>query len=497
MKADSLLWRRLSPWAIAVFSTAGLIDKLKFGIYVIPVAFTGAMDGLPKAAWLTALMLLLVHTLALSWLKWWRFHYALDQAQQRFELRTGALFKTEQRIPLARIQNVRIDQPLPLRIIDKVNLIIETAGSQGSEATLFAISGSEAQALKLQLVPATLSTPTSAPAPACDALRRTPAQLFVHGVCFNNLTWLAVVLGPVLSQSDWLIDEQWLAQNPQWTTGTSVLMPETPLSVALVAALFLLLCYLLLSLASGLACLLKYHPYRLSFGDARLQRTGGVITRQQDLMQTHRIQSLQLRQSGLARIAGLWLLTLKQVQGSGHDANHSNAMHLPALSETETQTSLTRIDRRFRLPEQWTAIDRFWLWRRIGWSSLALLTLTALVAAITDLSVLQLALLLVGLWPAVAMACWLRWRHWGYASDACGLWIRHGLLGQSLTLLPWSKWQSVTTVQTPAMTSRQLMTLRLSLASGRYLLPCLSQQQAETIMAQGLEQVRGDHRQWL
>ncbi|SDJ43039.1 putative membrane protein [Ferrimonas sediminum] len=497
MNTDSLYWQRLSPWAIALFATAGLVDKLKFGIYVIPVAFTGAMDDLPPGWWLAALALLLAHTALLSWLRWWRFHYALDQSQQQFELRTGALFKTEQRIPLDRIQNVRIDQPLPMRAIGKVNLIIETAGSRGSEATLFAIAVPEAQQLKQQLVPATVPPSASGPAPASDSLRRTPAQLFVHGICFNNLTWLAVVLGPLLSQSDWFVDEQWLAQHPHLATGASALMPDTPHAMVLVVTLLLLLCYLLLSLTSGLACLLKYHPYRLSFGNARLQRTGGVITKQQDLMQTHRIQSLQLRQSALARMAGLWLLTLKQVQGSGHDANQGNAMHLPALSGTETQTNLDRIDPRFRLPTRWTTIHRFWLWRRIGWSSLAVLTSTAVVATVTELNGLHSAALLLVIWPVFVVAWWLRWRQWGFAADACGLWIRQGLFGHSLTLLPWSKWQSIASVQTPAMKSRQLMTLRLSLASGRHLLPCLDQQQAEAIMQQGLNQVRGDHRPWL
>ncbi|BDY04614.1 PH domain-containing protein [Ferrimonas sp. YFM] len=492
-------WHRLSPWAVAAFSANGLLDAAKLGIYVLPVAFTGALAKLPDFWLPLAITLMSLHILLSSALQWLRFRFQFDEQQQRFRIRSGALFRKKQELPLARIQNVRLEQPLPMRLIGKVNLVVETAGSGEKEAVLCAVDPKAATRLKARLIPATESAEeeeTSAEHSPIDQLSRSPLQLFLHGFCFNQLAWLMLFLGPLYGQLDQYPWWEWLEAHPvtgQWTTLAAGLSPAMLL---LGATLLLVLLYLLLSLLSGVVSLLKFHPYRLSLEPERLQFSGGTLHRMQDLLLKRRIQSLTLSQSPLARLVGLWAITLKQVSGSGSGESARSSLTIPSVKVEERHALVQESMGSVPLPERWSPISAFWRNLRLAWLLGLSLSLSLLVAIFPIGTEHAWAVpLLVGL---VFMAVIeLKYRHHGFQVQTDGLWLRQGMLGQQWHYLPLQKCQSITLTQTPGLRRRKLVNLTLFLASGKQTLPAIPLDQAQQLAGCVLNRIRQDTDNWI
>ncbi|WP_417347080.1 PH domain-containing protein [Ferrimonas sp.] len=492
-------WHRLSPWAVVAFSANGLLDAAKLGIYVLPVAFTGALAKLPDFWLPLAIGLMSLHILLSSALQWLRFRFQLDEQQQRFRIRSGALFRKKQELPLARIQNVRLEQPLPMRLIGKVNLVVETAGSGEKEAVLCAVDPGAAARLKARLVPAA-KEPEQGDAdcePAQpDSLRRPPMQLFFHGFCFNQLAWLMLFLGPLLGQLDNYPWWEWLEAHPvtaQWATSAASLGPGM---LVLGALLLLTLLYLLLSLLSGLVSLVKFHPYRLTLEPERLQFSGGTLHRMQDLLLKRRIQSLTLSQSPLARLVGLWAIALKQVSGSESGERLRGSLTIPSVRDEERHALVRESVGRVSLPEQWNPISPFWRNLRLAWIVGLSLALALPVASLnTGTDNTWSIPLLVGM--AILAAIELKWRHHGFQLQADGLWLRQGMLGQQWHYLPLDKCQSITLTQTPGLRKRGLANLTLFLASGKQTLPAIPLDQAQELAGNILGRIRQDQKNWL
>ncbi|WP_028109019.1 PH domain-containing protein [Ferrimonas futtsuensis] len=492
-------WHRLSPWAVVAFSANGLLDAAKLGLYVLPVAFTGALAKLPDFWLPLAIGLMALHILISSALQWLRFRFQFDEQQQRFRIRSGALFRKKQELPLTRIQNVRLEQPLPMRLIGKVNLVVETAGSGEKEAVLCAVDPKSAARLKARLVP-TASEPQQAasadePVPSTN-LTRQPRHLFLHGFCFNQLAWLMLFLGPLFSQLDQYPWWEWLEAHPvtaQWTASVANLGPAMLVPGAL---MLLTLLYLLLSVLSGVVSLLKYHPYRLTLEPERLQFSGGTLHRMQDLLLKRRIQSLSLSQSPLARLVGLWAISLKQVSGSEPGERLRGSLIVPAVRAEERHALVQDSVGKVPVPQQWRSISPFWRNLRLAWLLGLSLTLSLLVASLPfGPEHGGLVLLLMGL--VIMAAIELKWRHYGFQLQADGLWLRQGMLGQQWHYLPLAKCQSLTLTQTPGLRKRGLTNLTLFLASGKQTLPAIPLALAQDLAGRILERIRQDQKNWL
>ncbi len=119
----------------------------------------------------------------------------------------------------------------------------------------------------------------------------------------------------------------------------------------------------------------------------------------------------------------------------------------------------------------WLGIDR--RWRTLSW---LVSGLVALVVAVPVAVVLQLA---VGRWPVTAIApavvglLWLwnailiagRWPRWGYAETADELWVRHGVMFRSLTVVPYGRLQVIDVNAGPLERAFGLATVTLVTAS--------------------------------
>lgn len=88
----------------------------------------------------------------IAFLRYWFFKFYIDYKLEEFVIENGIFNKTKTTIPFHKIQKVNIDQSLIQRIFNVHKLELDTAGSDGKEASINAISQEMAVELKQHLL---------------------------------------------------------------------------------------------------------------------------------------------------------------------------------------------------------------------------------------------------------------------------------------------------------------------------------------------------------
>ncbi|PSQ06412.1 hypothetical protein BRC97_06430 [Halobacteriales archaeon QS_6_71_20] len=140
---------RLHPLSAALDAVVSGGRLALFAVFA-GTAFAGMGGGdglLPAAALLVPGAFLLGAGLALA--RWYRFEYEL--LPEHLLVRSGVLARQEREIPLRRVQNVDVRRSLLQRLLGLATLTVETAGGGSSEATLDAVSLTDAETLREEL----------------------------------------------------------------------------------------------------------------------------------------------------------------------------------------------------------------------------------------------------------------------------------------------------------------------------------------------------------
>lgn len=498
-------WASLSPWSIISFSLHALKVMFSNGYALIPVIYTGWQQGF-NSPWVILVMVAVVLAIAtFAMVQWSQYRFRVQD--HKLGIKQGLLFKRTHEIPLNKIQNVRLEQPLYFRPLGLFSLVVETAGSKQDEAVLSAVNYRQAMQLKQRLfihAPTTAATDPAGTAPV-DGKAAAPSasslvvqkqlkDLLIFGLYQNNLFWLSIISGSILGQLNWeqigdSVFAQALWQWYQVTIATS-LMNELLFGLSL-----LLLLYLLLALVSIASAVLKFHPYRLSLRDNTLHRTGGLLAKQHDVLALARVQLIRFNQPALGRLFKRWTANFKQVKGSEVEQLSKRHMLIPSMTSAEIPQVLSRLtglnSRATELPTHYQGIDIGWFWRRAFLPPLVALLASVILGinGLTELMWLAAAL--------VVIALYLRYRQWGYRLQGHDLWIHTGVLGQSWQLLSLTKVQHVCISQTAGQRRKHLATLHLGMASGEQTIPYLSITDARVIAETALSLTKYDHTNWI
>lgn len=98
---------------------------------------------------IVAIVAVILLTLSFAITQWLKYRYRLHDG--KLGINQGLVFKRTHEIPLNRIQNVRLEQPLYFRPMGLYSLVVETAGSKQDEAVLAAVNYRQALQLKQRL----------------------------------------------------------------------------------------------------------------------------------------------------------------------------------------------------------------------------------------------------------------------------------------------------------------------------------------------------------
>ena len=504
---DFQQWQALSPWSIVsnIFST--LKNILSNGFAIVPIVYTGWQQGFDMQWGILASSVLLILVTIFAIIEWRKFRFRLHNHQ--LEIKRGLIFTKKDEIPLSRIQNIRYEQPFYFKPLSLGTLVIETAGSKKDEAHLAALDTLQAQTLKRLLLNLSHTKVTSTDElPNVNSqqnidntqpiVRKSLADLVLFGFYQNNCIWFAVIAGPIAGQIDWdkIFDSPlaqlfwlWVQQQTHQNIGLQTIM--------LIVALFAI--YSLFSLISIVAAILKYHPYQLDKHDETIQRSGGVISHQQDALAIKRIQLVQVQQPAIARLFNRWTLYFKQVKGHEVEQKTKQHMLVPSVKSTEIESLLTSIPQlsggASALPNSYKPIHINWLTKRI-----VLPLFPAIVLTIVGYYGHHSLEFFEFTWFAATMimlAIYIRYKQWGYVVADKVIWQHSGFFGQQWKRVAFEKVQHVKITQTKSQKHAQLAYVEIGLASGNVVFPYIPTSVAQQIVAQSLNATVNNNQNWI
>ena len=504
---DFQQWQALSAWSIVsnIFST--LKNILSNGFAIVPIVYTGWQQGFDMQWGILASSVLLILVTIFAIIEWRKFRFRLHNHQ--LEVKRGLIFTKKDEIPLSRIQNIRYEQPFYFKPLSLGTLVIETAGSKKDEAHLAALDTLQAQTLKRLLLNLSHTKVTSTDElPNVNSqqnidntqpiVRKSLADLVLFGFYQNNFIWFAVIAGPIAGQIDWdkIFDSPlaqqfwlWVQQQTHQNIGLQTIM--------LIVALFAI--YSLFSLISIVAAILKYHPYQLDKHDDTIQRSGGVISHQQDALAIKRIQLVQVQQPAIARLFNRWTLYFKQVKGHEVEQKTKQHMLVPSVKSTEIESLLASIPQlsggASALPNSYKPIHINWLTKRI-----VLPLFPAIVLTIVGYYGHHSLEFFEFTWFAATMimlAIYIRYKQWGYVVADKVIWQHSGFFGQQWKRVAFEKVQHVKITQTKSQKHAQLAYVEIGLASGNVVFPYIPTSVAQQIVAQSLNATVNNNQNWI
>jgi len=412
------------------------------------------------------------------------FRYTLTE--DHLLIRAGILVRSVRHVPYARIQNIDTLQGPLHRLLDVVEVRLETAGGDEPEAVFRVVSSAQLAELRARVLGSRAFGPAFDPrAPAIEAavgaaspeprvgepgaervresggqpfFRMRPADILVFGLCSQKgLLYLGGLMVAVREFEPWEeLGRRFGADPATWITRSQSIGAWGWLGFAL----FLLL---LLQFVTVSWAFLTLAHFRIERRGEDLRTTCGFFTRQTASLPRGRIQFLQVRQGLLQRWLGR--ISLKALSAGGDSTRESQIARkwiVPLAPRAELARILTEVQPEADLdtvawcPVHPRAVRRVFLRRMM-----VLLPLAVLVA-------------LHSLWQGLlagALAAALAWctarlatRALGWGVGERAIFLRAGVLTRRISCVRFEKIQSVTLAQTPFDRRARMATLAVDTA---------------------------------
>ncbi len=522
-------WHRLAPVAVLPLVVKGAVELARQGWQ----AFAGMAAAVHFATdergllWLWIGLGVGILVIVGGILQWWYFRYALDE--DAIMLRRGVFSRQQLHLDFERVQNLRITAPVYLRPFGLVTLALDSAGSQGAEIVLPAVSRILADDIARRVraaqarqgagpsgaAPDPLPAPQAVTRPAADPdtapgadvvlIHRTVHDLIRHGLASNTAWVVAGVLASLL------------AGNPDQTGRVIVMLlgallgPLDKLSwmaVAGLAAGGLVVVLVAILLLSVLGSLVHFHGFVLADEGRAWRARYGLLEKREIVVAKTKLQALALRQTLIGRLIGVWELRFHQAGGfqpsRGQGMARQQKLVIPAVATSELAQVLAAI-----MPgTDWplAAVQKphpFLITHGMRYLTLLAVGTGAGVAAVLFRETVALGWAL-GVGMAVAsvsmglgyLALRQVRRARGHAVGSDLVITARGFLDRRMILFRPFKIQWVRLRAGPALRRRQLTHLTIALAGLRTEIVYLPTEQARALAADLLHRAARDPRPW-
>ncbi len=480
-------WRRLHP-ATPFLRSAQLLYALVF-------AAIAARLGGPAFIVLLVSAALVATAITLSYL---RFRYRLTT--DSLIIQHGVLFRQRRVVPRSRIQNVDLRAGLVPQILGVVTARVETAGGQGTEATLHVVSRGEGHRLREALVARPAQRPALSPEledsdravaeslaspepfepvssrtsvdiePATVVQRVAVKELIIAGATSNRAGLLvAALLGGDyfldILPTDWLLRKILPAElmQPEAAVTSLVETAQHDLGVFTIGVIALVLFFGLAGWGlSVLASVIRFFDFTLTESAGELRVSYGSLTRREKGFRRSRVQNTQIEEPIIRR----WFsLATVKVQTAGYG---------PTVKADERIETLTPIVRQADIGLYLQLVHPGLDWKDIEWrpshprarrrlfirrAALVLVASGALTAVLGP-SGLTFLLALVPAWFLAT----LHYRHLGHAWTTDHVLVREGFWTRRTHVVPIRKIQALHFRQSPFQRRLGLGTLIMETA---------------------------------
>lgn len=493
-------WLRTSPAAILFFVGNVLKGMLNAGWAMIAGTYGAIQTGnVTYLLWGAGGLLIVMSLWAV--IAWWRFRYRLDG--DRMMVKRGVFHREQLTIEFARVQKTRVLEPFYLRPFGLALLEVDTAGSASEEVTLGGIDNALAHRLRDAIVArqrvATVDesddevTETAASDARNTVLSRNNRQIAQYGLTHNGMLWFVVVVATLVSQLD--DSESWgmFKFVARWF--------DFEVWGSLQIALAILSLLVLMPLLSMIGALWRYAGYTLFRDGETWRRHSGLLSKHDESIKQHKIQSILWKQNVIARALGLINIKLKQTSAGLAAAAQEGELKrkpdflIPVLRPEEAEWVTGQLMPGARCREaRFSRVDRKYIRKALfwGWSWSCALLVVIPIALLGWQAIL--------LWPLAMLVGWLLmrqfWRQLGYAVDGDYGMIRTGFIGSKTTIFPLFKVQRVDIRQSPSQRRHRLAHLTIHLASHSVSLPWISLRDAQQFRDLALYQVETREEDW-
>lgn len=286
-----------------------------------------------------------------SYLKYQRFTFFLDEEKQEFIINEGIFNKTTLTIQLNKIQQVNINQSLIQQMIGVYSLDIDTAGSEKKEASIKAVDHQTASLLKQRLLsrepePAIATTETtvaeqSATSMQAPVLKLSTNTLLKIGITSNYGASLLLISGFIYGTLQLFKDytDAFEIEREQISAAVTKGFTLVSLCILLVFALIVILS------TNIIRTFLKYFNFEMVRQKRSLAISSGLFTKHNTLLKPGKVQLSAFSQNYFQK--KLNLLNMKIRQASFDEASTEESkktdIEIPGCNTAERDEVLKMI----------------------------------------------------------------------------------------------------------------------------------------------------------
>ncbi|MXW18964.1 MAG: PH domain-containing protein [Gemmatimonadetes bacterium] len=531
-------WRRISPFAVVFF--VGKTTRNLVRGYVQLVATFGALAvlirGTPYAALLIPLALLVI--VAIAGLRFWSFRFRIEE--DRIVIRQGILKRTSVDLPFHRIQGINVERNPVDRLLGLVTVSLDTAGSETTEGELPCVSRELAEELRRRIGFGDQGRSDERPgvaegtvpgvpdidrdrarrkgdrAPGRVLLRLSAGDMFRIGLGRDNILFAMMLIAaawrrprelPYRLAETFGFSEDLV--RPALETAEATLARTDALGEGTFTG-GIVLSALAAVVAVGVGtAFLRYFRFTLWREGTAYRSRGGLLTQNEVVVETAKVQQLTLSQDMLLRMLHRFRLRMHPAADADASEHHDvpRVLEVPLLEAPLAQEMRASVfgeegEGPILLPKS----DDFRTVSPLYIQALALrlAVVPAMAGAILLLPVTGLTKVwatFAGTWAAIWIVCGgltalQRWRRQGYVYGNDGMAGRSGFVGRRVDAFLYRKAQSVALKRSPIERRNGLATLEVELASDTVTVPYIDQGVARRLRDYILYTVEASRRRW-
>jgi putative membrane protein len=505
-------WQRISPIAIIYFLAKFLVAFLSNIVVFLPALYLSYDNIIAHPHLWLPIGLSIIAFIGLStFLSFYFFQYRLYQ--DHIEIRSGVISKTYVNLPFAKIQNVKLEQPIYYRPFGFTCLQLDTAGSAKQEAKVVALKIQFAEQLKKEILAQHKIASSAALDQESDTTSvstkdeqssevilntRSISDLIIHGLT-NNRIWIFLGgLAPFFDDFGRYIVEFFdglgidlekiltFADKPMWQIGL----------YAVTLTFIILLPFTLFSIAGSI---ITFYNYTLSKVGDRYIRRSGLLTKYEVIMRLSRLQMVVRQQDWLDVL--LKRINLKFEQSNSalnqYQASAQNSrIIVPSINPSECSALIDDVYPENKMMKvNYQSISKRFLLRNLGYIITPIFVLLSTFFIIDDKANLLMAIIPAYLF--ISLLIYMRWLRWGYAKDDNFIYVRKGYFGVDYYCFPIFKTQQVQFKQSWFQKRHNLSSVRIVLAAGAQDIPFIKQALAYRLLDTAIYQVESSRKSWM
>ena len=438
-------WQRVSSIAVIYF----LLTNIKHVLNLWP-ALVGMLANQHARAWLFAygVPVLILLVVAFALLSYWFFRYQFDA--DKIQIRSGIFNKKRLTLNFDRVQEANLEQAIYFRPFGLWTLRLESAGSSKEEIALPGISQALALKIKQRVLSSkeetnSLASVTAVKSSIDFSLKLSVLDLIRYGLMHNTMIYVVAIIAPLLGQNDalWRTMANFVERLgiTQWLFDY-LAVHNAIVGVFVVATLLVVFFITIYTLSIALA-VIKYWNYSLAAQGERLQYEAGLFNRVACGFRKHKLQTIIIKQSLLARFVDRYSLEVRQTNEMAKPGAPLQGFIIPVLTIAQLNEVLALLGVDEPHWERTRPIQI--LWRALIWGGL----LTVALAVFAELSAaISLSWILLPI-PLITLISWKIWYSKRFSLSANGFSVRQGLLGYSIAYIPQIKVQKLALAQGP------------------------------------------------